>query len=424
MKFALVGAIVSMLACPAAAQGTWQPPAPDPKEAFVPAKLDSDGEAIVSGMNRFGFELYSKVRGKKGDLAISPASVSTAFGLAYAGARGRTAEEIATVLHYPAAPHFHGSFGALLRTMDLHQNGRTLTVNNAIWLQQGLKVRPEYVALVGQSYGAGLQWIDYKSNPGAARRGINAWVENKTNHRIRELLHSEDVNQDTRSVLVNTVYFKADWSDPFDEANTRQEGFTLASGKRVNRPLMHRQGDYGFAVERGVKMLTMPYRGGETEIAIFLPDKAGDLAKIERSLAAPMLDRWFKKVDGRRSRVVVTLPKFKTEDRIELVPVLESMGMRTPLSDSSDFSGVKFVDATSPNREDWELKIGSVVHQVFVEVDEKGTEAAAATAITIMITGRRIGRPMIFRADHPFLFLIRDRRTNTILFIGRYTGEK
>jgi serpin B len=424
MKLAIVFPIILALAAPAAAQSAWSPPAPDPKEEYVPAKLDRSGEAIVSGMNRFGLELYAKVRGQKGDLVISPASVSTAFGLAYAGARGRTADEIATVLHYPAASDFHVSFGTLLRTMDLHQNGRTLTVNNAIWLQQGLKVRPEYVSLVERSYGAGLQWADYRANADAARNRINRWVESKTNDRIRNLLNELDVTEGTRSVLVNTVYFKADWAAPFDKAKTKAEAFTLASGRKVLQPLMHELGDYGYAEVAGLKVLSMPYRGGETEMVFFLPDRAGDLRKIEQSLDTRMLDQWLAKLDQHRPPVLVTLPKFGVERRFQLAPVLESMGMVIPFSDASDFSGIKLVDARNPDREDWNLKIGAVVHQVFVEVDEKGTEAAAATALAIVLTGRRVGDPAIFRADHPFLFLIRDRRTKAILFIGRYTGEK
>jgi serpin B len=424
MKFAFAVGAAALCASPTVAQIAANPP-PDPKEAYAPAKLDAGVRAVVAGMNQFGFALYAKVRSGRGDIVMSPASVSTAFGLAYAGAKGRTAEEIAAVLHYPAVGDFHSSFGALLRTMDLHQNGRTLSVNNAIWLQQGLKVRPEYIALVDRDYRAGLQWVDYKTDPNAARNRINRWVESKTNDRIRNLLTEFDVKKDTRSVLVNTIYFKSDWAAPFDKRDTKQEAFTLESGKQTLRPLMHQHGDYQYVEGPGFKVLAKPYRGGETEMVIFLPDKAGDLAKIERSLDPPMLDRWLAKLDERRTRVVVTIPKFKIEDRFDLKPVLQSMGMRTPLSDASDFSGIKPVNSRSSDPEDWNLKIGAVVHKVFVEVEEKGTEAAAATAVvTIVVTGRRIVQPKTFRADHPFLFLIGDRRTNAILFIGRYTGEK
>jgi serpin B len=422
----LIATLAPVLLC--ASPVTAQTPAElqlDPKEEFIPARLDAAGDAIVSGLNDFTFDLYSDVRGEKGDLAVSPASVSTAFGLAYAGARGRTAEEIATVLRYPKLTDFHSSFGALLRTMDLHQNGRTLAVNNAIWLQEGLKVRPEYVNLVQRNYGAGLQRVDYRGNPEGARAKINAWVEGKTNNRIRNLLSKENVTDKTRSVLVNTIYFKADWADPFNKAATKEQPFTLASGRRISRPLMYRRLDVAYAEKNGVKAIAIPYRGLETEMVFLLPEKPGGLAPLERSLSAGMMSHWLEKLAERGAVPVdVSIPRFRVEKRFELTETLQDMGIRTAFTNDSDFSGLKVVNAASPRQEDWNLKIDDVIHKVFVEVEEKGTEAAAATGIAaILVTGARSGHPLVFHADHPFLFMIRDRRTNAILFIGRYTGE-
>ena len=398
---------------------------PDPREAFVPAKLDVSGAPIVAGMNRFGFDLYGKLSRERGDLAISPASISTAFGLAYAGARGTTAQEIAAVLRYPRLADFHESFGAVLRSMDLHQNGRTLTVANALWLQDGFKVRPEYAALIQRSYGAGIQRVDYRADSEAARSKINGWVESRTNNRIRSLLSKENVTAKTRSVLVNTVYFKADWADPFNENATKAQPFTLESGKQVSRRLMNRRFEVAYAEREGVKAIALPYRGGEAEMVFLLPDKADQLRQVEASLTPERLDGWIRKLDGPSTTVDVSIPRFRIENRFELTDTLRDMGMRVAFSNESDFSGAKIVNPASSNEEDWNLKIDNVVHQVFVEVEEKGTEAAAATAITtILITGARLTRePKVFRADHPFLFLIRDQRTNAILFVGRYTGE-
>lgn len=424
MKFLSLVAFAAMLAAPAWAQDV-EDPAPDPKETFVPAKLDENGKAVVAGLNRFGFDLYGRVRSESGDLAVSPASISTAFGLAYAGAKGPTAAEIASVLHYPQVADFHRSFGTLLKTMDLRQNGRTLSVNNALWLQQGLKVRPDYVALVDRHYGARLHWVDYRTDREAARLRINQWVESKTNDRIRGLLQPANLNKDTRSILVNTVYFKADWASPFDKSATRDGDFTLASGRKISRPLMHRRLEVGYAEHGGVRAVTLPYRGGETEMVILLPDKADGLSILEQGLSSDAAQAWLSRLEGAREDVLVTLPKFKVEVRLELAETLKELGMITPFANHSDFSGMKFVNAGSNDREEWNFKIGAVVHKVFVEVEEKGTEAAAATAITHMIvTGRRVERePKVFKADHPFLFLIRDQRTGAILFIGRYTGE-
>jgi serpin B len=388
---------------------------PDPNEQYVPATLDADGKAVVGGLNQFGFELYGTLRDARGDMALSPASISTAFGLAHAAAKGPTANDIARTLHYPAVADFPASFGAVLRTMAIDRNGRRLTVNNALWLQDDMPIGAGFQQLVGRNYGAGIQRVDFREDPEAARLKINAWVESKTNDRIKNLLRPDNVTRATRSYLVNTIYFKADWADPFSKDSTKAEDFTLASGKKIKRDLMHQQGDFALAEEGGIRMLSMVYRGGETEMLILLPDKANGLPAFERSLNSTTLQR----LEGRlnHTAVKVTLPKFKIENRFELVEPLKALGMTLPFSDQADFSGMTDI-AGAPN-----LTIGDVVHQVFVEVEEKGTEAAAATAIGIVVTGARIGQPKEFRADHPFMFLIRDRRTKAILFIGRFTGE-
>ena len=436
MRMLILPLLAMLMAQPVAAQPAEdepvlpegeEEPKPDPNEEYVPATLDADGASIVSGMNDFGAELYGDLSSARGDVAISPASISTAFGMAFAGARGRTADEIASTLNYPKVADFHASFGSVLRTMELRRNGRTLSVNNALWLQENSPVQPDYEALIKRNYGAGLQRVDYKANSEAARKQINAWVESKTNDKIRNLLSSQNVTRKTRSVLVNTVYFKADWADPFDKSETRPEDFTLANGNRVKRDLMHRQGNFLFAEKPGFKVLAMPYRGGETDMVVLLPKKHDGLAKVEQSLEGSGLRALLTdlKESASHDRVEVTFPKFKIENRFELNEPLERMGMIIPFSDDSDFSGAKVVKPRSSDPEDWNLKISHVIHQVFVEVEEKGTEAAAATAIaSIIVTGAGPMRPpKVFRADHPFMFLIRDRRTDAILFIGRFTGE-
>ena len=424
--FAVLLALLAqpVLAEPSSPGPELEEPAPDAREAFVPAKLDAGGKAIIAGLNRFGLELYGAVD-RKGDLALSPASISTAFAIAFAGAKGPTAQEIAATLHYPAIADLHSSFGSILRTMDLKQNGRVLAVNNALWLQQELTVHPRYAALVERNYVAGLKRVDYKLNSEGARATINRWVESKTNDKIKDLLSSDVVTRDTRSVLVNTIYFKADWAKPFAKDDTKKEDFTLASGASAKRDLMHQQGDFDYAENAGVKALRLPYRGGETEMLLFLPDQPAGLAAFEQSLDAPAFEQWLKRLDAARSRVIVAIPKFTIKSKFELVPVLKGLGMRTPFSNQSDFSAMKVVKPLSPDQEDWNLKISNIIHQVFVEVEEKGTEAAAATAIvSVTITGARIPMPpKIFFADHPFLFMIRDRRTGAILFVGRFTGE-
>ena len=390
----------------------------------VPASHEAAQAEIIAGLNSFGIEMFGKLSGEeRGDLAFSPASASTAFGLAFAGARGQTAAEIATVLRYPDVPKFHARFGELLKSMELKKDGRTLAINNALWVQQETSVLPDYAALIERSYGAGLHRVDFKGDKEAAIRPINAWVAARTNNRIRALVRPEDIRRDTRAILVNTVYFKADWADAFSPKDTKDRPFTLANSQTMTRPLMSQQADFAITEAQGVKAIALPYRGGETEMIVLLPARAGDIAALERSLDGPAFDRWVARLQSAgRQPVNLTLPKFKLDRRLDLVKPLSELGMRIPFTDASDFSGLKPVNNDSPDREDWNFKISDVIQQVFVEVDEKGTEAAAATSIgMVIVTGVRT--PVEFVADHPFLFAIRDRRTGAVLFVGRYSGQ-
>jgi serpin B len=274
-----------------------------------------------------------------------------------------------------------------------------------------------------------LQRVDYKSDADTARLKINKWVESKTNNKIRNLLTPLNVTSHTKSVLVNTIYFKADWAKPFNKKATKEGIFKTASGDKTRLPLMHRRSEYSYGEDGGLKLLAMPYRGGETEMIFLLPKNAKRLAKLERSLSGAEIQKWIKILDnGHRTDTIVTIPKFKIEKRYKLGDHLKVLGMTIPFSDDSDFSGMKPVNLLSSDENDWNLKISNVIHKVFVEVEEKGTEAAAATAITnvIVVTGARSDKPSppkIFRADHSFLFMIRDRRTAVVLFIGRFTGD-
>ncbi len=398
---------------------------------YVPAVVDADAASVVRGLNSFTAELYRAVADGKGDLAISPASVSLAFALAHAGAKGETRDEIARVLHYPTGlADFDKSTGSLVKSMQLNATGRTMAVNNSIWLQTGLPVHASYLSGVERHYGAGLNRVDYQSNPDAARETINGWVLEKTRGKIRNLLSPEHVTSGTKSVLVNTVYFKADWGTPFERDATRVEDFSLESGRKIKLPLMHQDDHFRFAEVGGVKAIALPYRGGETEMIILLPKSGGGLAKLEKSLTGQELQGWTDKLNrSDLTEVILTLPKFKIESEFGLVGSLKALGMKIPFSDQSDFSGMKPVNMTSSDPNDWNLQIGAVIHKVFVEVDEKGTEAAAATAIVqelVMsaLRGPPPPPPEVFKADHPFLFAIRDTRTGALLFLGRFVGPE
>jgi serpin B len=401
-------------------------------EAFIPASIDADGRAIVGGINSFSADLYRAIAGSKGNLAVSPASVSLAFALAHAGASGETKTDIARTLHYPAAvKDFDRSTGELLQSMQINARGRTMAINNAIWLQQGLPVHASYLTLVEQHYGAGLQRVDYIADPNAARKKINDWVAEKTRGKILDLLAPSHITDDTKSVLVNTIYFKADWAQTFAKEATKIGNFNTLSGKKNRIPLMRQREHFRFAESAGVKAISLPYRGGETEMMVLLPKDGRGLAGLEQSLTGEKLADWSTRLQNSGApEVILTLPKFKIEKSFELVPVLQKMGMKVPFTDRSDFSAMKPIKLGSADPNDWNLKISNVVHKVFVEVEEKGTEAAAATAvIQVVVTSAPLNPsppppPKIFKADHPFLFAIRDVRTGAIVFLGRFEGAK
>lgn len=427
MRPVLLALPIALLASLASAQTSSDPLAgnADHPVAVTPSP---DVRAVVEGLNHFGVDLYrNTTSGTQTDTMISPASVFTAFGLAYAGARGATAAELAKVLHYPLpSDRLHQAMGELLATMRFDGPGKSLSVSNALFVQRGMTMSPTYVSLVASRYAAGLRTVDYLADSEAARKVINRWVEVQTHDRIRDLLAPPHVTSDTRSVLVNTIHFKADWADRFDKAATREEDFTRIGAPKVKVRLMHATRRLRYAPGPAYRAVALPYRGGETEMVVILPNDAKGLQAIEVALTPTQLQSTMRRLDASVGRdVILSLPKFKIETGFDLTEPLQAMGLTISLSDAADFTGAKPATGTGPL--DRPIKIGKIVHKVFVEVEEQGTEAAAATAIMqIIVTGSHgppPPPPIIFRADHPFLFAIRDRRTGALLFLGRFTGE-
>ena len=425
-KYIALLLIVGFLNAPAHGQGSEEQPDYS-QERTVAAPLSENAQAIVAGLNGFSLDIYKATLDPAKNHFISPASISTAFGLAYGGAEGQTKQEIAKVLRYPLDREaFEPAMGELLSTMQIDAKGRLMTVNNALWLQDGLPVIQGWIERMDRHYGAGVKWVDYNADPDAARIKINDWVASKTNDRIKDLLGPPDVKHDTKSVLVNTIFFKADWGAPFSEAATKVEPFRMLEGEKVETKLMNLTGYFQTVKSKNVQAIRLPYRGGETEMVIFLPKSHKKLNAFENILTGEKLEGLLEELDNSEHRdVILTLPKFQLEWKEDVVPALMDLGMAVALSNHADFSGMKTIDYNSSDSNDWAIKIDAVIHQTFLDAEEKGTEAAAATAITgIIITGARSGPPppppVIFRADHPFMFLIRDRRTGAIIFMGRY----
>ena len=289
-------------------------------------------------------------------------------------------------------------------------NGVELAQANGLWAQKDYKFRKEYFDLVTQNYGAGVENLDFKGATEEARKTINAWVEKQTKDKVKELLTPGIITQLTRLVLTNAIYFKGEWETQFEKGKTKNEAFTMADGTKADVPTMHGKLEASYGEGEGFQMLELPYKGRELSMVVYLPNKADGIAELEGKLTAG--DFAARKFGGELWRlhsreVEVALPKFKMTSEFRLDETLKAMGMKDAFGDA-DFSGM-----TGGK----ELSIGAVVHKAYVEVNEEGTEAAAATAV--VMEGRAATAVPVFRADHPFLFVIRDVRTGSVLFMGR-----
>ncbi|MBA4186943.1 MAG: hypothetical protein C0467_02890 [Planctomycetaceae bacterium] len=383
----------------------------------VAADPAPDWTKLVSGNTAFGLNLYGQLKGEAGNLFLSPFSISTALGMAAAGARGKTLEEMVQVMHLPAdAP---AAFGAVLKSLneepDAKKRGFTLSTANALWAQKGYPWKPEYKTLVSDSYAAGLFDVDFISAAEAARGTINSWVEKETREKIKNLLPVGSVTADTRIVLTNAIYFKGDWQTPFEKKQTKDLPFTQADGTKADMPLMHRVGGYLYSENDTLQVLDMPYTGRRVSMTVILPKKADGLPAVEKDLTEDKLASLLKTLRFEK-QVHVHLPRFKIEKSFTLNQPLIAMGMKAAFA-GADFSGMQ------TGKE--QLSISAVVHKAFVDVNEEGTEAAAATGIVVGTTSvAQPPTPRYFKADHPFLFMIRDQKTGSVLFTGRMESAK
>jgi serpin B len=391
----------------------------------APDKPDApkaDRDAAAKGGDQFAFDLYAQLRGEDGNLFFSPFSVSTALAMTRAGARGETAAEMDKTLHFPfEGEQLQAAFASLIRQVNGDPNdskrGYQLSTANALWGQKGYGFRPEFVKLTKDYYGAGLTELDFRADPEQARGTINAWVEKETRDKIKDLLQKGDVNPNTRLVLTNAVYFKGDWASQFKKDRTKPEPFTLADGKKADAPLMNQTGEFGYYDGGSFQALEMPYVGKDLTMVVLLPKKADGLADFEKELTADNVGGWLRQLKSQK--VIVTLPKFKSTSRFSLAQKLSDMGMKLAFTEKADLSGM----AGEPG----DLYISDVIHKAFVDVNEEGTEAAAATAVVVATPSAvRTDVPPtpVFRADHPFVFLIRDTRSDSVLFLGRIVDPR
>jgi serpin B len=391
--------------------------------ALFSTRVLAEGPAmsdVVQGNNRFALELHSRLAKQPGNLFYSPGSLSMALAMTYAGARGETAAEMARILHFPAdSEKLHESFGALRKELNGAGDGgkvsHRLSVANRLWGQAGFHFLPDFLAITREAYGAELAQVDFVYEAESARRTINTWVEEQTQAKIVDLIPPGEIDDLTRLVLTNAIYFKGDWTKPFARAATRDDTFHVGGEETVTVPLMFRSDSFAFRSGDGMKIVELPYGKGELSAVAILPDAVDGLPALEAKLTADELARWLGGL--RRRKVQVFLPRFKVTSQFSLRDVLAAMGMRLAFSkDGADLSGISTEE---------KLSISAVLHKAFVDVNEEGTEAAAATGVVVGVRAAMLPEePAVFRADHPFLFLIRDTRSGMILFMGRVINPR
>ena len=370
----------------------------------------SDTKTISEGNTSFALNLYGKVKEAEGNLFFSPYSISTALAMTYAGARGNTEKQMAEVLHFTLdQKQLHPAFARLEAQLNSVQEKREieLSVANALWSQKDYVFLKEFLDLTKKCYGAVLNLVDFKTACEAVRKKINAWVEEKTKNKINDLIKPGVLNPLTRLVLTNAIYFKGNWESQFKTTQTKEAPFWLAPGKSTKVPMMTQKQKFRYMESSNLQMLELPYVGNDLSMIVLLPKKIDGLAQIETALCTGNLTAWMGLL--REREILVFLPKFKMTSQFSLGKTLTSMGMSDAFAGKADFSGMT-------GKKD--LYISEVIHKAFVDVNEEGTEAAAATAVTMKLLSMP-ALPPVFRADHPFIFLIRHNPSKSILFLGR-----
>ena len=377
---------------------------------------DSELTDLAHGNNALAFGLYQELREEDGNLFYSPYSISLALAMTYAGARGETERQISNTLHFILPQDkLHPAFNALDLQLASRGEGSSgkdgkgfrLNIANAIWGQQGYDFLQDFLDKLAENYGAGMKIANFNEAPENSRFAINDWVAHQTEDKIKDLIPSGAIDNYTRLVLTNAIYFNAAWLYPFDEKATAEGDYHLLNGSSIKVPMMRQAESFGYAKGTGYQAVELLYDGSEISMAILLPDK-GNFEPFENTLNAELVSQISE--DLSHEHVELTMPSFEFEAQFKLAATLQKIGMTDAFDPQlADFSGM---DGTK------ELFISDAFHKAFVLVDEKGTEAAAATAGVVGIISVP-PPPIVVAVDRPFIFLIRDIATNTTLFVGR-----
>lgn len=376
---------------------------------IVPHLYGQEMQKVVDGNNEFTFSLYDEINNTANNMFFSPYSISSALAMTYNGARNETKEEMAEVFKFSKdQEELSRSFSKL----NDHISGQTskkiqLDIANSIWGQEDYHFEKRFLSLNNKYYGAGVKEVDFKKNYKEIRKQINQWVEDKTQDKIKNLIKKNMLDPLTRMVLVNAIYFNGKWEYPFNKENTYQDKFYVYSECEMQTDFMKRTASMKYHEDDLAQMVEIPYANKSLSMMVILPKKKYGMEELENHLNHKLYQSYQKAMFSKRVNLI--LPKFKISDDYELNEPLKKLGMKSAFEKDADFSGMTGTR---------DLFISNVVHKSYVDVNEEGTEAAAATGVVMRKT-TAVMETVDFKADHPFIFLIKDNKTNAILFMGR-----
>jgi serine protease inhibitor len=372
----------------------------------------AQAKSLVAGNTAFALDLYAQLKTNPGNVFFSPYSISTALAMTYAGARGDTEEQMARVLHFDESQRqLHLAFGRLQRQLGeaSAQKGIELNLANALWAQKRHPFLPAFLRTAQDDYQADVNQADFEKDAESARAEINRWVAQKTKDKIQNILGPGSLDQTTRLVLANAIYFKGVWAKPYDKGETLTRPFHFSRDSQFDVPLMHHFDEVRYMENADFQAVELPYAGEELAMVVLLPRQVDGCGKLEDGLNPALVSNTLSQM--KKQRVEILLPRFKLESSFRLNAALAAMGMPDGFGPKADFSGM---DGTRL------LYFSLVLHKAWGEVNEEGTEAAAATVVAMMagMPPRHPPAP-VFRADHPFVFFIYDTRSGSMLFLGR-----
>jgi serpin B len=365
----------------------------------------------VQSINGFGLAMYKQLP-KDTNLFISPFSTNAALTMVFAGASGKTELNMSWIMKISNNSEHINSFKEVQKSILNANNNNIIKVANSLWYQKDYNFEKNYIKFITDSFDAFVEKTDFVEleSREKARRNINAWVEKNTENKIKDLLDPTVLTPQTRMVLTNAIYFNAAWEHSFDENKTRQDIFYLNKSENATIDFMHKNSDLAYMETDSFQAVAIPYKENALSFLIFLPKDIEGLQELENKLNDNFVQQFF--AQHFLEATSLTIPKFKMEYSVELSKTLINMGMDNPFSGEADFSKINV---------DKEIKLDKVIHKTFISIDEKGTEAAAATAaVTVRKTSIGNLKEKTFKANHPFLFVIVDNKTKAILFMGRY----